>query len=779
MNLLQILDTLEHDPAFRERVAHWEKIPARPARLVPFPDWLDPRLVAGLEARGITSLYTHQEQALGAAAGGRHTMVVTPTASGKTLCYNLPVLHSILDDPASRALYIFPTKALAQDQVSELTELIGEMGTDIKAFTYDGDTPASARKAIRSVGHIVVTNPDMLHTAILPHHTRWVKLFGNLKYVVIDETHQYRGVFGSHFANVLRRLCRICRFYGSNPVFICCSATVANPAELAFGLIGEPVVLVDDNGAPSAAKDFIFYNPPVVNAELGIRRSSVLEACSLAERFLRAGVQTIVFARARTTVELLVTYLRRALGKDPDRVRGYRGGYLPRERRAIEKGLRQGDVLAVASTNALELGIDIGALDVSIMAGYPGTIASAWQQAGRAGRRLGRSVAILVGSSSPLDQFLMTQPGYFFGRRPEHGLLNPDNLYILTSHLKCAAFELPFAVDEEFGVPTTRSILDFLAAEGILHQSGDRYYWMTDTFPAEEISLRSAAAENFVIIDREKSARVIGEVDRFSAPLLIHEEAIYIHEGNQYHVDHLDYEAKKAYVRPVEVDYYTDANLAVSVEVLEQFQAEGNRAYGEVTVRALVTMFKKIKLFTHENAGSGPVRLPEEQMHTSAYWLALDAGVTAGMGTEEIQSGLAGLAHLLSVVAPLFAMCDYRDLRVVPQVRAPYTGLPTVFLYDAYPGGVGLSERLYHLHYQLLEAARALLGGCRCADGCPACVGPPGEVGRQARQAATLIIDGCLKGREHERPDPAAARTHEGGRCPGGDPTRASGHHRV
>lgn len=728
-------------------MAHWEKLPARPARVVPFPEGLDPRLRAALKARGIDSLYTHQAQALSEVLGGRHTVVVTPTASGKTLCYNLPVLKAVLADPSSRALYLFPTKALAQDQMSALAGIIDELGVGIKAYTYDGDTPPSARQAIRAVGQVVMTNPDMLHTAILPHHTRWVQLFGNLKYVVIDELHQYRGVFGSHFANVIRRLRRICSFYGSRPVFICCSATIANPAELASQLIGEMVVLVDDNGAPASAKDFIMYNPAVVNAELGIRRSSVLEACTLAEPFLRAGVQTIIFARARTTVELLVTYLRRALGANPQQVRGYRGGYLPQERRAIEQGLRRREVLAVATTNALELGVDIGAMDVSIMAGYPGTIASAWQQAGRAGRRSGHSVAILVGSSAPLDQFLMAHPQYFFGRRPEHGLLNPDNLYILTSHIKCAAFELPFGATEEFGVPTTRSILEFLCQEGILHQSGDRFYWMTDAFPAGEVSLRSAAAEDFVIIDQAAGARVIGEVDRFSAPMLIHEEAIYIHEGAQYHVDQLDYPAKKAYVRPVDVDYYTDANLAVTIEVLDAFQADRHRTVGEVAVRALVTMFKKIKLFTHETVGSGPVRLPEEQMHTSAYWVTLDGPVTTGMSPEQVQCGLSGLAHLLGVVGPLYAMCDYRDLRTVAQVRSPHTGLPTIYLYDAYPGGVGLSERLYHLDHQLLDAARRYLAACSCHQGCPACVGPPGEAGRYGKSAARLIVERLLEDR--------------------------------
>ncbi len=752
MNLEQILDRLREDPSFMANVTHWEVVPPRRAKYGPFPKSLHPLLRPALQEKGIENLYVHQSQAVEEALAGRDVVVVTPTASGKTLCYNLPVLSRILREGEARALYLFPTKALAQDQLAELRGLIDTIGADVKVHTYDGDTPPDARKVIRTAGHIVVTNPDMLHTAILPHHTKWVKLFENLRYVVIDELHSYRGVFGSHMANVLRRLRRICRFYGSDPVYICCSATIANPAELAARLIGRPVRLVDENGAPSGEKHFIFYNPPVVNEQLGIRRSSLLEARGIASRLLRNGIQTIVFARTRLSVEVLVTYLKEALAQvgQSSTVRGYRGGYLPRERRDIERALRDGSVRGVVSTSALELGIDIGRLEACVMLGYPGSIASTWQRAGRAGRSTGVSAVFLVASSSPLDQYIITHPEYFFGSSVENGLINPDNLYILMNHLKCAAFELPFEEGEEFGVSTTEEILSYLEEKGLIHRVQGRWYWMADAFPAEEISLRSASAENFVVIDITEKPRVIGEVDRISAPLLLHEEAIYIHESVQYQVETLDYEEKKAYVRRVKVDYYTDASLAVDLQVLEVLQ-EGARGlsatgYGEVLVRSKPTMFKKIKLYTHENLGSGPIHLPEEQMHTEAYWLSLDESPWRSHVRSQIEAGLLGLANLLANIAPLYLMCDRGDLETVVQVRAPFTGRPTIFLYDRYPGGVGLAEKMFQVDEQVLRCAQDLVGSCSCADGCPSCTGPANEVGPGAKDMARAVLDTLLGG---------------------------------
>jgi DEAD/DEAH box helicase domain-containing protein len=718
VNLQQFLDRLNAREAMRGAtmpgseddggITMWHVIPARPAAYGEFPGNMDPRLREVLRQRGIERLYTHQVEAFSRATAGEDVVVVTPTASGKTLCYNLPVLNTILSDPSARALYLFPTKALSQDQVAEMHELITASGEDIKTFTYDGDTAPSARKAIRNAGHVVVTNPDMLHSGILPHHTKWVKLFENLRYVVIDEVHHYRGVFGSHLANVIRRLHRICQFYGSNPVFICCSATIANPAELASKLIEKPVALVDNNGAPAGERHFIFYNPPVVNKEMGIRKSSLLEAKRWASDLLRNGISTIVFAKSRLSVEVLLMYMQEALGREAGKVRGYRGGYLPLQRREIERGLRTGEILGVISTNALELGIDIGSLEAAVMVGYPGSVASTWQEAGRAGRRSGVSLAVLVTSSNPLDQFIATHPDYFFGKPPEHGWINPDNLPIMISHLKCAAFELPFTDGERFGVETTGEILEFLAEEQILHHTGERWFWMRDNFPADEISLRSASSENFVIIDITQTGtpRIIGEVDRVSAPMLIHEHAIYIHGGQQYQIEKLDYPERKAYARRVDVDYYTDASLAVNLKVLDVYRREPERSYGEVQVNSIVTMFKKIKLHTHENVGFGPIHLPEEEMPTTAYWVTFPEGIEASFKADELQGALLGLANVLVHVAPLYLLCDPNDIRVVCQVKSAFTGLPTIFLYDNYPGGVGFSEKLFQVHSELLGSAR-------------------------------------------------------------------------
>ncbi len=753
MSVSQAIEDFRADPRFAPNIATWRSIPAIPASTAEFPSDLDPSLIEALRARGVASLYSHQAAAFASVESGQHTAIVTSTASGKTLCYNLPVLNAIMSDSTARALYLFPTKALAQDQYSNLHGLIEASGADIKTHTYDGDTPANVRRLIRTAGHVVITNPDMLHSGILPHHTKWHSLFEQLRFVVIDEMHGYRGVFGSHVANVIRRLRRICAHYGSSPVFILASATIANPRELAEHLIEEQVTVIDEDGAPHGRREVAFYNPPVVNRQLGIRRSSTLEATAIATELIRRNVHTIVFARARVTAEVLLTYLREALPTRlgmADGVRGYRGGYLPRQRREIERGLRDGTVRAVVSTNALELGVDIGSLDACVMTGYPGTIASTWQQAGRAGRREGVSLAVLVASSAPLDQFIVQHPDYFFGSRPEHGLINPDNLLILVDHLKCAAFELPFHNGDQFGRVEPLEMLDFLADAGILHHSGETWYWTAETYPAEEISLRTAARANVVIIDvGDKSrARVIGEVDTFAAPMLVHTDAIYIHEGQQYHVERLDWDEKKAYVHPVDVDYYTDASLSVRVQVIEQFtdgEPSAPRHHGEVLVGAIVTQFKKIKLHTHENVGWGKIHLPEEQMHTSAYWLSLPPDISGRMREAELQGALRGLSNALQNIAPLFLMCDPRDVGVYPQVRSPFTDRATVFIYDRVPGGIGFSPRLYDLHYELLRGARDLIRQCGCESGCPSCVGPATEVGLDAKANTLAILKAMLE----------------------------------
>ena len=752
--LEELLARWREDPAFMRNVTRWEELPARDGAYIDVPDSLDSRLRETLRRRGIGRLYSHQAHALEAIGRGENAVVVTPTASGKTLCYNIPVLNEFITGGESRALYLFPTKALSQDQVAELKSLSGELQINLRTHTYDGDTAPGLRQAIRQSGHIVVTNPDMLHTGILPHHTKWVKLFQNLKFIVIDEMHQYRGVFGSHVANVIRRLKRICRFYGSSPQFILCSATIANPAELAGALIEEPVTLIDQNGAPRPTKHFIFYNPPVVDRELGIRRSALLETQRLAGELYREAVQTIVFTRSRLGVELLLTYLqqgRKTIPGEDSGIRGYRGGYLPRERRSIEAGLRQGLVKMVVSTSALELGIDIGELEACMINGYPGTIASTWQQAGRSGRRSGASLGLLVANSSPLNQYIVNNPDYFFGRSPERALINADNLIILTNHVRCASFELPFQNGETFGNTAVDDILKFLADEGALYHSGGTFHWMEDAYPAEEISLRSAARENVVIIDTTAAQpQVIGEVDRFSAPMLVHEEAVYIHGGRQYQVERLDFAEKKAYVRAVQVNYFTDANLSVDLKVLDTFACEEKgvaRAWGEVRINALVSMFKKIRFHTHENLGTGPVNIPETEMHTTAFWLAFPPASLEGFTPAALEAGLLGLANLIPQIASLFIMGDPRDLRAVSQVRAPFTGMPTLYLYDSYPGGVGCSELLFRIYREICRAAHEAILNCRCAAGCPSCVGAADQTGAEAKNFSRQLLEVVL----HER----------------------------
>jgi DEAD/DEAH box helicase domain-containing protein len=541
------IEALLADSGLQPLVAAHRVLEPRAPRHAPWPEGLDPRLMRALRSRGVEALYTHQAQSLEAIRAGRNVCVVTPTASGKTLCYNLPVLDAVARDPAARALYLFPTKALAADQLVELRALADAAELDLKTHTYDGDTPPNVRSVVRAAGQVVITNPDMLHAAILPHHTKWFKLFENLQFVVIDELHTYRGLFGSHVANVIRRLRRITRHYGADPVFICASATIANPRDLAERILEAPVDLVDDNGAPSGRRHILVLNPPVANEQLGIRSSALLTGQRVAERLIGGGVQTIAFAKSRTSVEVLTTYLRETFAPPPGHphtIRGYRGGYLPNERKEIERGLRDGRVRGVVATNALELGIDIGGLDAAISIGYPGTIASTWQQMGRAGRRAGTSLSALICSSAPIDQFLAAHPEYLFETSPEHGLINPDNLHVLLNHLRASSFELPVPAAERFGIDETPTLLDVLEEDGYLRRAeDDRYYWSHENFPASSFSLRSGAPENVVIVDTTGDRnRVLGEVDLFAAPLLVHEKAIYIHEGVQHHVDRLDWD---------------------------------------------------------------------------------------------------------------------------------------------------------------------------------------------------------------------------------------------
>jgi DEAD/DEAH box helicase domain-containing protein len=697
----------------------------------------------------------------------------------------------------------------------ELNRWTEKLGEEIRTFTYDGDTPQDARKAIRARGNLVITNPDMLHAGILPHHTKWQRLFENLRFVVIDELHYYRGVLGSHLANVLRRLKRIAQFYGSQPQFICTSATIANPAELAARIIEENVFLVDENGAPSAEKYLVFYNPPVVNLQLGIRRSYLNETRRIARTFLARGLQTIVFANSRLATEILVTYLKEDFSRAPlapEAVRGYRGGYLPLERRAIERDLRDGRLLGVVATNALELGIDIGSLDVAVLAAYPGTIASTWQRVGRAGRRQGTSAAVLVASSAPLDQFMVQNPDYFFGRSPEHGYVNPDNLLILLNHLKCAAFELPLREDEKFGSLNLGRLCEHLEEVGFLHHTTDGWHWVSESYPADAISLRSVSSDNFVIVDTTGEAKVIGEVDFSSALTTLHEKAIYLQDGQQYHVERLDYDDRKAYVHRVAGEYFTDAISYTKIKVLERFDSApigpASKNHGEVQVNTQVVGFKKIKFHTMENVGDGKLTLPEQEMHTTAFWLTLPRDLMGSLpyGSTERLDGVNGLANALEAIATLLVMCDARDLGVAvgenAESRCQVSGVrcqeteggsqeteprnqesgvrsqneklgssalaaggdqspitnhksqiggselqvavvafePNIYLYDKYPGGVGLSEPLFRMSQSLLEKTQKLIADCPCASGCPSCVGPIGEVGEKGKEVALEIL---------------------------------------
>jgi DEAD/DEAH box helicase domain-containing protein len=797
-------------PAVQELVVLDRELPARAAEYAPVPEALHERVAQGLARRGMTGLYTHQAEAVALALEGKSVAVVTPTASGKSLCYLLPILDSVVRDPDATALMLFPTKALAQDQLQELRQLSDAIDLELRTFTYDGDTPPGARTALRQSGQVVLTNPDMLHTGILPHHTAWVRLFRGLRFVVLDELHTYRGVFGSHVANVLRRLMRICAFYDAHPTFICSSATIANPGELAERLVGRPVTLVTRNGAPAPVRRLVIANPPVVEPRLGIRRSASLEARKIVPQLVRSGSQTIVFAQTRLQVELLRNYLERELkadqgGLESDRsssVRAYRGGYLPLERRAIEAGLRSGSVRCVVATSALELGIDIGRLDTAVLVGYPGTIASLWQRLGRAGRREGEALQLLITGGGPLDQFIAKHPEFLLEQSPERAFVDPDNLLILAGHLQAAIFELPLRQGEPFGATDVGGLLDVLAEDGLVHRANGSWHWASDAFPADAISLRTAASSNVVIMDTSADgnspsqgpqgpssgssggrsgtgARVVGELDEWSAPLLVHDDAIYMHQGRQYHVERLDWEERKAYVHPVSVDYYTDADMRVGLQVLDRLAGPlGDpgygtaKAHGEVRVSVLAAMYRKIKLLTHETVGAGPIRVPERDLQTTAYWCSFDPGVTRNVSGGEV--GLEAIGHVLGQVACLMAMCDRRDLGVVTQVRASLRAIPQsapaegdeefvagerpdqaaasvggqlsndapcVFIYDVHPGGVGLSARLFDLHQELMLGAAAVIRECDCRFGCPACVGPVAGVEEGARLAALRVLE--------------------------------------
>ena len=760
MDRITALGQILNGPDFAPHIVVKKHLPAYDGDYVPFPADMDARLHEAMKNRGITRIYTHQGEVWENVRKGRHTVVVTPTASGKTLCYNMPVLDALLNDEKARALYLFPTKALSQDQQAELNELAGKDGSavPIKIATYDGDTPNSLRVSARDTGRIIISNPDMLHSGILPNHPKWIKFFSSLKYVVVDEAHAYRGVMGSHVADLIRRLKRITAFYGSKPIFILCSATIRNPKELAESLIGEDVMLVDKNGAPRGEKVIVLYNPPLVDAVQGIRRSVVTESRRWMIAFLKAGIKTILFAHSRVRAEVAASYVNEDLENiftDNSRIRveAYRGGFLPSERREIEKGLRDGKIHGVVSTNALELGIDIGGLDASIVAGFPSSFNSFWQQSGRAGRRGGVSVAVFVATASPTDQFIMNDPDWFFGKGAEEARIDPDNPYILSDHMRCAAFELPFKDEtlesggDTFPADVALPVLEYLEEDGIVRHTAGKWHWAARSYPAEGISMRSATSDNVVIIDAtERRDAVIGEMDRASAKELIFDNAVYIHRGRQYLVEKLDIENRKCIVREADVNYFTDAMVKTDIKVLTEDEnftyptgglKEGARpsakgVLGDVLVRSQVAKFKKIRFYTHENVGYGEISLPEEEMQTRAIMMLFGEDTKGGAvlaGMDEATAGLVlgGVGTLLKMIAPIYILCDPRDLGVAERVRDPHYGVSSLYIYDKYPGGTGLSESLAEKAGEFFKSALTALDCCGCENGCPACVGPGGN----------------------------------------------------
>lgn len=783
----KVEDIILSDPKIGENVQYTYEVDGRDGKYEPFPVGLSEEIIDVLRTKDISELYSHQARAWELAQKGKNFTVVTPTASGKTLCYNLPVLQAILDDPSSKAIYIFPTKALSQDQMNELHDLITLLEKDIKVFTFDGDTPTSARKAIRKQGQVVVTNPDMLHQGILPHHSKWMQFFQNLKYVIIDEVHTYRGVFGSHMTNLLRRLKRVCDFYRSDPQFIFSSATIANPKIHSEKLLEEPVSIIDKSGAPVSPKRIIFYNPPVVNKELGIRASYINQARKITRRLIANDIQTITFALSRLNVEVLTKYLKDIFESDresmseKEMIAGYRGGYLPNRRREIEKGLREGSIKGVVSTNALELGIDIGSLDAAVLAGYPGTVSSTWQQIGRAGRTGKASLGIYIARSRPIDQFLISNPEYFFSSSPEHARINPDNLMILVDHIKCASFELPFQEGDSFGkvrYNDLQEILKFLQEGGILHKSGDRFYWAEDVYPAANVNLRRIPEGNFVVVDTSRDNKIVGEVDYSSAAMTIYPDAIYMASGKEYIVDKLDWDGRKAYVRETDSDYYTDAIDYTNVKVLseDEKRRSGNIEIfqGEVQVVTRVIGFKKIKFYTNENVGYGKINLPDLEMATSSYWFTIPEFVieTLPYKRGDIVDGILGISKALHSIAAIKIMSEQHDIhRAVgdktsewfamnkitergiytpPSPDSPSEKInpedlenfqPTIFIYDNYPGGIGFTPLLFDYHEELLEETHRMLKGCNCDNGCPSCVGPSKEVGQDSKQIAIAILD--------------------------------------
>ncbi len=734
MDARAFLREVTTDRRYRGQVVHVRELPPRDAQYAQPAEPLPQPVASHLQRQGIGQLYRHQADAVDAVRDGKDVVIVTGTASGKTLCYNIPVVSALIENPSARALYIFPTKALAQDQLGHLQKWAAddEIREALRPAVYDGDTPSHNRTKIRSSASVILTNPDMLHVGILPYHGKWHQFLRNLRYIVLDEVHTYRGIFGSHVANVLRRLERLCRHYGSNPQIICCSATIANPLELTGKLTGREMTLIDRDGAPRGRKYFVLWNPPYIDAGENIaRRSANVEAVELLCDLVQRKAQTIVFSKARIVAELVYKYATDALRRHPDlakKIRPYRGGYLPAERREIEQQLFQGKLLAVSATNALELGIDVGSLDAAILVGFPGTICSTWQQAGRAGRSGSDSIVFLLAYNDPIDQYLMRHPEYFFGVPHENAVIDPQNPFILSGQLACACFEKPLSQEDEvyFG-PQLEDLAADLEQEGQVHSIDGKRYWRQAEQPSAQVDLRTISQDTYAIVDISQNHRTIGQVDSISAPELVYPEAIYLHEAVPYIVRQLDTQAKIALVEPCEVDYYTQPVLANQCRIIEQRQEkpyrDGRLCYGDLDVTWQTTAFRKIRYYSMELIGQAALDLPAQTLSTTGMWFAPSEPMRQQLGQagHNPVDAMVGVRNLMLAALPSLAMCDRRDIS--GQVDSSNLGTPAMFVYDRYNGGVGFAYRGFDLIEEWLKLCWNMVSECPCESGCPSCVG--------------------------------------------------------
>ena len=730
MDVVRTLDAIRQVPQYRGQIVHEEQFAPRPAQYGVLRSPLPPPLEQALARRGITRLYTHQAEAVDAVRRGESVIVTTGTASGKTLCYVLPVLEVLLHDPGARALFLFPTKALARDQVDALTEF--ELGMPVG--TYDGDTPDDERRHLRQEARILLSNPDMLHVGILPQHFRWTPFLRSLRYIVLDDVHVYRGIFGSHVALILRRLRRLCRLRGSDPQIICTSATIANPAEFGHRLTGVPLRVIDQDGAPRGPRRFALWNPPVVDRARMGRRSPYVEASWLLAALVRRDVRTIVFTKARKITELVYRYAADALADEPAlaaRISPYRAGYLPQERREIERRLFHGDLAGVVSTSALELGIDVGGLDTAVLVGYPGTMASVWQRAGRAGRGAEESLAVLIALEDALDQYLMRQPAYFFGRPVEHATVDPDNVYILAAHLRCAAHEIAlWPGDAALFGPRMLEVARALEELGELVRRGERWSPRARAYPARGIDVRAASGDHYRIVTG-RGRRVIGTVDAPRAFEQVHEGAIYLHQGEAYRVARLDLDSRTAVVEPDDGGYYTEARVLTDLTIMRERTSrrvgEAEAHFGDVRVTQQVIEYRRKQLVTDTVLGVHPLDMPEQELTTTALWIVLPERIVHEVEAAgcDLAGGIHAVEHAAIGLLPLLAMCDRWDIGGVSYPQFPETGRATIFIYEGYPGGVGITEKGFDLLDELLRRTLDAIASCPCEAGCPSCIQSP------------------------------------------------------